>query len=573
MAVLTLLALVGAGCAQPKPAVMNTTPLSPPGQYFTHAVNGTNGMVVSVSGPASAVGVDILKRGGNAVDAAVATAFALIVTYPAAGNIGGGGFMLVHPAPGQGAPTVFDYRETAPAAATPTMFTASDTMYEHKAVATPGTLRGLEMAHRRFGTLPWAQLIEPAVALARGGFLVDSNLAILMNTYLANEPKHAEFQRVFGKADGTAWAAGDRLVQPDLARTLQMIADLGPDAFYTGPIAREIVAEMQRGNGLITMSDLAGYRATERTPLKARYRGRYDVYVPPLASAGGTCLIEELNMLETFDLKAWGRWSPKTLHVMAETMRRANCDRARYAGDSAFVKIPTTLATPEYGRQLAKTINLSHATPSADLAADMPLSAEGHDTTHFSVIDSRGMAVANTYTIERLWGTRIVVKDMGFLLNNNMFGFEHTPTRTNTAGTVVTSPNAIAPGKRPISSMTPTIVTENGRVKLVTGSPGSQGIPATLLCLMVNLFDFKMPVAEAVESARLSHQWMPDQITFEAPERYPALVKSLQAMGHAVVRTGPRPQGDAHTIWVEAPNRYIGVADPRRTRESAANGY
>jgi len=319
---IALLALIPAGCSRQEDPRMNP-PLSPPGVYHSKAATGTNGMVVSVSGPASAVGVRILKQGGNAVDAAVATAFALVATYPAAGNIGGGGFMLVHPAPGGGNPVAFDYRETAPAAASPDMFTHSDTMFEPKAVATPGTIRGLELAHRRFGTMPWADLLAPAVALARDGFPVDENLAKLLNTYLANKPRLAEFQRVFGKADGNPWHGGDRLVQPDLARTLELLAGQGPDAFYTGPLAGDIAAEMKQGNGLITARDLADYQALECQPLNTRYRGKYDIFVPPSPSAGGICLIEELNILEAFDLKAWGRWSPAIMHVMVEAMRCA----------------------------------------------------------------------------------------------------------------------------------------------------------------------------------------------------------------------------------------------------------
>ena len=566
---IVMLPLVPASCTRPKSQPVST-PLSPPGIYSSQSVKGSDGIVVSVSGPASEVGASILRQGGNAVDAAVATAFALVVTYPAAGNIGGGGFMLVHPAPGGGAPVAFDYRETAPASATPEMFAKTDTMYEHKAVATPGTIRGLELAHRRFGTLPWPQLILPAVALARNGFQVDPNLADLLNTYLASEPKHAEFQRVFGKPDGSPWEIGDRLVQPDLAGTLQVLADLGPDAFYTGPIAKEIVAEMSRGNGRITAKDLAEYQAIERKPLSTRYRNKYDVYVPPAPSSGGVCLLEELNILEAFGLHAWGRWSPMTMHVMAEAMRRASYDRARYLGDPAFVQIPPELGAHEYGRQLAGTINLGKATRSKDLSTDIPLASEGQDTTHFSIIDAKGMAVSNTYTLERLWGTRIVVKNRGFLLNNNMFGFNHFPGRTDTKGMLGTAPNTIAPGKRPISSMAPTIVTENGRVKLVTGSPGSQGIPNTLLCILVNVFDFNLPIQQAVEAPRLSHQWFPDQVTFEAPERYPDLVNSLQALGHSVVRTGPRPQGDAHTILMEGSNICTGVADLRRSSQATA---
>ncbi|MCU0787833.1 MAG: gamma-glutamyltransferase [Verrucomicrobia bacterium] len=567
-----LLALSMNGRAE-LPTQTEDKPLSPPGKYSCEAVERLNGMVVSVSGPASAVGRSILQQGGNAVDAAVATAFALVAAYPPAGNLGGGGFMLVHPAPGEGKPVAFNYRETAPAAARQNMFTREDSQYTHKAVAVPGTVRGLALAHQRFGSLPWANLLAPAVALARDGFIVDPNLADLLNTYLADSPDKAEFQRVFGKPGGDPWQEGDRLVQPDLARTLELIATGGPNAFYTGPIAEQIVAEMERGKGIITAEDLAGYRAVEGEPLSTRYRGRYDVYVPPPPSAGGICLLEELNILQNFDLQARGRWSPETLHVMAEAMRRANCDRARYVGDPAFVQIPGKLTCGEYGQQLAEAIDLHQATRSRDLAPDIPVSDEGLDTTHFSIIDQRGMAVANTYTLERLWGTRIVVKDMGFLLNNNMFGFNLFSGFTRADGKLGTAPNTIAPGKRPISSQTPTIVTENGRIRLVTGTPGSQGIPHTILCLIVNLFDFGMPVQSAVELPRLSHQWLPDQLQFEAPERYPELMRSLQELGHTVVRYGPRPQGDAQTVWVSESGSYVGVADTRRSIKAKAEGY
>jgi len=568
-----LMTLATHGCV--RPGVKAETSGGRPKDGSTRFVECHNGAVVSVSGPASEVGLLILKAGGNAVDAAVATALALAVVYPPAGNLGGGGFMLVHPAPGEGDPVAFVYRETAPAAARPNMFTKEDSQYIHKAVAVPGTVRGLAMVHRRFGTLPWSRLLRPAVELARGGFIVDRTLADLLNTYLAdgNTPGHAEFLRVFSKPGEGLWAAGDRLIQPDLARTLQLLADSGPNAFYKGPIADGIIAEMARGNGLITAEDLAGYKAIECKPLTTRYRDTYDVYVPPSPSAGGVCLLEELNMLETFDVKAWGRWTPTTLHVMAEIMRRANYDRARYLGDPAFVQIPGNLTTHEYGSQLAKTIDWYKATRSTVLSVDIPLSREGEDTTHFSIIDRNGMAVANTFTLERLWGSRIVVKDMGFLLNNNMFGFNLFPGITDTKGTIGTAPNTISPGKRMVSSMTPTIVAKDGRVKLVTGSPGTRAIPNTMLCILVNLFDFAMPVQMAIESPRFSHEWFPDQISFESPELYPELVGFLNEMGHTVVRTGPRPQGDAHTIWVIKPNSYVGVADLRRNDKASALGY
>jgi gamma-glutamyltranspeptidase/glutathione hydrolase len=431
------------------------------------------------------------------------------------------------------------------------------------------------LAHRRLGSLPWPQLLAPAVALARDGFLLDRKLADSLNETLAAAPvpDYSEFQRVYGRPGGGLWKEGERLVQPDLARTLQLLADLGPDAFYQGPIAREIVAEMARGNGIITAADLSGYRAIERKPLTTRYRGKYDVYVPPPLSSGGICLLEELNILDTFNLKAWGRWSPTTVHVMAEAMRRANHDRARYLGDPAFVQIPANLVTSDYGRRLAETIELQKATRSEDLSADIPLSPQPENTTHFSIIDHAGMAVANTYTLERLWGSRIVVKNMGFLLNNDMRAFNLFPGVTDTNGMVGTAANLIAPGKRPISSQCPTIVARDGRVKLVTGSPGSQSIPHTILCIIVNTVDFDMPIQTAVELPRLSHAWFPDLITFETPEKYPELVKSLNSLGHIVVRSGPLPQGDAHTIWVNKPHRYVGVADLRRSDRATAAGY
>ncbi len=532
----------------------------------------SHGVVVSVSPPASNAGVLILKDGGNAVDAAVATAFALAVTYPVAGNIGGGGFMLVHPAAGQGEPEVFDYRETAAAGAWPTMYAKEESQFTHRAVATPGTVRGLGLAHQRFGSLPWAKLIEPAIAIARDGFIVDEALAKAANLVLADAKEFSEFQRVFGKPGDGAWQDGDRMTQPDLARTLQSLADLGPDAFYTGPIAEQIVAEMERGKGVINAQDLAAYRAIERQPLTTRYRGQYDVFVPPPPCAGGVCLLLELNTLDSFDLKSWGRWSPKTIHVMAEAMRRANYDRARYLGDTAFTPLPEKLTSRDYGSQLARTIDLAKATRSTDLAAEIPLTKEEHDTTHFSVIDRDGMAVANTYTLERRWGSRIVVKNMGFLLNNDMRAFNLFPGETDTKGNVGTAPNIIAPGKRPLSSMTPTIVAKDGRAVLVTGSPGSRAIPHTIVGIIVSTFDFGIPIQEAVAAFRFTQEWFPDQIRFEHPERQPELVKALEALGHKVVAPSPMPfQGDAHTIFVRGANDYVGVADHRINGH--ASGY
>jgi gamma-glutamyltranspeptidase/glutathione hydrolase len=325
---------------------------------------------------------------------------------------------------------------------------------------------------------------------------------------------------------------------------------------------------MKAGRGLITQADLAAYRAVARTPIHGTYRG-YDIYGPPPPSSGGTCLVEMLNILENFDLKKQGRFSTKTLHVMIEAMRRAYCDRARHLGDPAFTRIPPHLLSKEYARKLARSIDLKQATPSADLAREIPLAREGDSTTHFSVIDRDGMAVANTYTLERSYGSRVVVKGAGFVLNDEMIDFNWRPGITTRSGAIGTLPNLIAPGKRMLSSQTPTIVAKNGRVVLVTGSPGSRTIINTVLCMVVNIVDFKMNVREAVNAPRLHHQWFPDRARFEGTREYPEAVKQLRQMGHTVTRTS---QGDAHSIWVDRKTgRYYGAED-RRINGKAA-GY
>jgi gamma-glutamyltranspeptidase/glutathione hydrolase len=532
------------------------------------AVEAEHGMVVSVSGPGSDVGRDILRRGGNAVDAAVATAFAMAVTYPAAGNIGGGGFMLVYPG-GRAEPVVIEYREAAPAAATKTMFPKDHDGYGHRAVGVPGTVRGLALAHKRFGKLPWKDVVMPAVKLAEEGFLLDSAVAGSLNSVVATSGDFPELRRVFGKNGGAAdWEPGDRLVQKELARTLRLIAEQGPDAFYTGPIADQLAAEMKAGGGLITKEDLARYQAHARTPIHGTYRG-YDVYGPPPPSSGGTCLVEMLNILENFDLHKQGRWSPETIHLMIEAMRRAYCDRARHLGDPGFTKIPSHLTTKEYAQRLAKSIDLHKATPSEELAKDIPLAKEGDSTTHFSVIDKDGMAVANTYTLERSYGSRVVVKGAGFLLNNEMIDFNWRPGVTDRKGTIGTAPNQIAPGKRMLSSQTPTIVAKDGKVVLVTGSPGSRTIINTVLCIVVSVVDFNMDIQAAVDAPRLHHQWFPDEARFETREEDAATVEKLRALGHTIV--GGR-QGDAHSIWVDPKTgRYFGAADRRISGKAA--GY
>jgi gamma-glutamyltranspeptidase/glutathione hydrolase len=533
--------------------------------------HGTKGMVVSVSRPASEVGVTVLEKGGNAVDAAVATAFALAVTWPEAGNIGGGGFMLVHPG-GKGEPTFFDYRETAPAAATRTMF-ADGKPSRIRLVGTPGTVRGLALAHKRFGKLPWKDVVSPAVELAENGFAIDEPLASGLNGVVGRNADNSELCRVFGKDGGKAkWKAGDKLAQPDLAKTLRRIADKGADGFYAGETAELIAAEMKAGGGLITKDDLAKYVAKERKPIRGTFRG-FDVYGPPPPSSGGICLVEMLNILETYDLKKKGRYSPETLHLIIEAMRRAYCDRARYLGDPDFVKVPAELTTKEYAAKLAKEIKPDRATPSRDLAKDIAIDGEGSQTTHFSVIDKDGMAVSNTYTLEESFGARVVVKGAGFLLNDEMGDFNPKPGMTTARGQIGTEPNQVEPGKRMLSSMSPLIVARDGKPVLVTGSPGGRTIINTVLCVTLNVLEFDMPLREAVDAPRLHHQWLPDAVTVE-----PALLKDhadaldkLRALGHTVNKTAAK-QGDAHSIHIDPKTgRYEGAADLRRSGWAA--GY
>ncbi len=522
------------------------------------AVEYKNGVVVAVSEPGAAAGLAILEQGGNAVDAAIATAFALAVTHPAAGNIGGGGFMVVHPPKGK--PTVIDYRETAPAAATRTMFKKDNSPYTHRAVGVPGTVRGLALAHQKFGKLPWNTLVQPAIQLADKGYTLDKHHADSLNKILASAKNFAELQRVFAKPDGSAWKAGDRQVQPDLAKTLRLIAEKGPDPFYRGGIAEQLVAEMKAGGGLISAADLAGYHAVQREPIHGVYRG-YDVYAPPPPSSGGTCLVQMLGILETFDLKKHERFSPETLHLMTEAMRRSYLDRARFLGDPAFTTIPTDLTSKEHIAKLAKSIDLTKATRSVDLADAIPLTPEGDSTTHFSVIDKDGLAVANTYTLEHSFGSRIVVKGAGFLLNNEMTDFNWRPGVTTANGDIGTEPNTIAPGKRMLSSQTPTILAKDGKVFLVTGSPGSRTIINTVLNVVVNVVDYDMPIQQAVDAPRLHHQWLPDEIKFEGTKQYAGAVKALEAMGHKVSFAR---QGDAHSIWINPKTGgYVGAADKR----------
>jgi gamma-glutamyltranspeptidase/glutathione hydrolase len=530
-----------------------------------------DGLVVCTSAPACDAGAGILGRGGNAVDAAVATAFALAVTHPSAGNIGGGGFMIVRTRGGLA--TAFDYRERAPRQSTRTMYLGPDgeivrnlTNTGYLAPGVPGTVRGLELAHKRFGRLPWKTVVTPAVTLAEEGFELSAGLARDLNAQVAGpmQPFPASVA-AYGKPGGGEWAAGDRLVLRDLGRTLRAIASGGARAFYKGWIADRIAEDMKANGGLITKQDLAAYRAKVRTPLKGTYRG-YEIISMPPPSSGGVALIEMLNVLEPYELKARGLLTAPALHLQIEAMRRAYLDRARYLGDPDYVKVPVAkLTSKDHARTVAASIDLSKASSSVDLGRDIVTSAapqEPEETTHFSVLDRDGMAVASTYTLEGGFGSHVVVKGAGFILNNEMGDFNRKPGDTNTRGDIGTDANLIAPGKRMLSSMTPTIVTKNGKVVLITGSPGGRTIINTVLTIVLGVIEYGLTGREAVDLPRLHHQWLPDSTSIEDTRSVPGeLLTRLKAMGHAI-RTGNR-QGDAESIWVSADGAAYGVNDTR----------
>ncbi len=541
----------------------------------THQAHGTRGMVVAVSPPAVEVGVAILQAGGNAVDSAVAVALAMAVTWPEAGNLGGGGFMMIWPGPQSphtGTPECIEYRETAPAAATERMFALSDSRFGHRVVGTPGTVRGLALAHRRHGRLPWKQLIEPARRLAEEGFTINQALARSLNGVLGKSTAE-EFpvlHQVFQPPRPAGWQAGDHLRQPDLAATLAELSEHGPDAFYTGRIAEAIVAEMRAGGGLLTAVDLADYQAKVRQPIHGRFRG-YDIYGPPPPSSGGIAIVQMLNILEHFDLNQRGPNHPETLHLLTETMRRVFLDRARHLGDTDFVTIPPHLTDADYARTLAESIDRGRASSSEALAPDIPLVDEPESTTHFCVVDADGMGVSNTYTLEMSFGSRVVVRGAGFLLNNEMGDFNWKPGHTDRAGRIGTPANRIEPGKRMLSSQSPTLVARDGKLVLLTGSPGGRTIINTVLRVIHNRLEFDLPLGEAVAAPRLHHAWLPDRLRFEGQDRpeFAETMAALAAMGHTV-DTGRHRQGDAHSIAIDpATGRLTGVADTRRDGPAA----
>jgi gamma-glutamyltranspeptidase/glutathione hydrolase len=538
------------------------------------AVIARHGMVVAQEARAARIGADVLRRGGNAVDAAVAVGFALAVTYPRAGNIGGGGFMLIHLAAPK-AQIAIDYRETAPGA------TARDTYLDERgeadpaksrdgglAVGVPGTVAGLALAHRRYGSgrFTLAELIAPAVALARDGIPIEDDVADSLPLAQARLARWPSSAKIFLRPDGGVLKPGDRLLQPDLAATLAAIAREGPPAFYQGVIAERIVAAVQAAGGRMTLQDLANYRALERMPVRGRYRG-YDIVSMPPPSSGGVLLVQMLNVLEGFSLRAG---EPASLHLLIETMKRAYVDRARHFGDPDWTEVPVArLTSKRYAADLRQAIDRARARPAQAIAPDRPAPAESDNTTHYSIVDRFGNAVANTYTLNFSYGTGLVAEGTGVLLNNEMDDFAARPEAPNAYGLVgLNEANAPGPHKRPLSSMTPTIVLNNGRPYLVIGAPGGSRIITAVLQVLLNVIDHGMGIAAATAAPRLHHQWQPDEVAVE-PGLPAATIRALEARGHKVV---PARRGTMVNSILVRPNGLVGAADTR-TRGALAIGH
>src|SRR5262245_2528539 len=535
-------------------------------------VGAQHGMVASQEARATRIGVDILQKGGNAVDAAVAVAFALAVTHPQAGNLGGGGFMLVHRAD-RDETVAIDYRETAPQAVNRETFLDDKGDADPRksrdsalAVGVPGTVAGLSLAHERYGSghFTFAELIEPALTLARNGFALDDDLADQLPRAQARLARWPSTRPIFLRSDGSALGAGDLLVQPDLAASLNLIARDGPGAFYDGPIGEKIVATLRAAGGVMTLDDLKAYRPVVRAPLRGTYRGYAIASMPP-PSAGGTLLIEMLNILEGYDLAKMD--TGEAAHRMMEAARLAYADRGVFLGDPAVVSVPLDLLTDKaYATRLRAGIT-ERARPSSSIRPGV-IPREGQNTTHFSVIDSAGNAVANTYTLNFNFGLGLVADGTGILLNNELDDFSAKPGVPNAFRLVGGDANAPGPGKKPLSSMTPTILFRDSKVALVTGAPGGSRIPTAVLQVIVNAIDRRMNIYDAVAAPRIHHQWLPDEVSTERAVPL-ELRRALEARGHIV--TVREPWGSANSIQV-TPEGLAGAADPRH-RGSLAAGY
>jgi gamma-glutamyltranspeptidase / glutathione hydrolase len=571
---LATIVLVVASCLPGAAQEQRRGSYAPPAADAVRAAAAEHGMVVAQEKIAARIGADVLRRGGNAVDAAVATGFAMAVTYPRAGNIGGGGFMIIHSAE-RHADVAIDYRETAPAAMTRDIFLGTDgkpdiakSRDSALGIGVPGTVAGLTLALEKYGSgrFRLAELLMPAIDLARDGIvLTDDNADTLPGWYrrLARWPAAA---KIFSRADGTSLREGDTLVQTDLAATLSAIAARGPRGFYEGPVAEKLAAGIRDAGGIVTTEDLKSYQAVIRPPVRGTYRG-YEIVSMPQPSSGGVVLLEALNILEGFPMREMKQGSAPSLHVMIEAMKRAYADRARYLGDPAFVNAPiATLISKDYAARQRASIDLDRATPWTDALSATP-PREGSNTTHFSVVDSRGNAVSNTYTLNFSYGLGLVADGTGVLLNNELDDFTAAPGASNAFGLVGFEANLPGPGKRPLSSMSPTMVLKNGKPVLVTGSPGGSRIISTVLQVIVNVLDYGMDVAAAVAAPRLHHQWLPDEVRIERGFADDTLA-ALKAKGHRVIE--PLGYSSANSIAVTA-NGLLGAPDPR-TRGAEAAG-
>lgn len=537
------------------------------------AVEAKNGMVVSSQHLASQVGVDILKMGGNAIDAAVAVGYAQAVVNPCCGNIGGGGFMTIHLANGED--TFINFRETAPAAASANMYLDEKgavkkgaSLYGYLASGVPGTVLGLDTAQRKYGKLTRQQVMAPAIKLAREGFILNRGDTDILDTTVAKFRDDPEAARIFLRKDGEPFQPGDRLIQTDLANTLEAIAQNGPDAFYHGKIPQAVEAAAKKGGGILTAQDFANYRIAETAPITCSYRGYEFVSAPP-PSSGGVTLCEILNVLEGYDLKASGFNSAQTIHTMTEAMRHAYMDRNTFLGDPAFVKNPTEkLLSKEYAAEIRKQIQPETATPSSKVQPGME-PHEKPETTHYSIVDHSGNAVSTTYTINGRFGSVVIAPGTGFFLNDEMDDFTVKVGEQNMYGLVQGETNTIAPGKRPLSSMTPTLVTKDGKVFMVVGSPGGSRIITITLQTVLNVIDHGMAPQEAVDAPRIHHQWLPDEVYFEQRGLSPDTQKLLQERGYKLVEQ--TPWGAAELIMVGLPGA-AGVSSESSGNDSAVSG-
>jgi len=530
------------------------------------------GMVITQNDIASQIGFKVVQGGGNAIDAAVATAFALAVTHPTAGNIGGGGFIVYRPATAE--PMSYDFREVGPSRSSPEMW-LTDGKYDftkhhnsHLSVGVPGTVAGLHLAWKEQGSKPWKELLQPAIMLARDGFEVSHGLARSLAGVLDDFQKYPASLAQFSK-NGKPYEQGDILKQPDLAKTLTRIADQGPAGFYEGETAALIEKEMKANGGLITTADLKAYQAKRRGVVKGTYRG-YDIIGMPPPSSGGTAVIEMLNVLEGFDLKANGYGSAKNIHLTVESMRRAFADRARYLADPDFEKdIPIPmLISKDYATQLRKTINPNRASKSS--TSTFEFTYESPETTQLSIVDAKRNAVSMTYTLESGYGSKIVIPGGGFLVNNEMGDFNAAPGLTDDRGLIGTTPNLARPGKRMLSSMAPTIIAKDGQLFMVTGTPGGRTIINTVLTTILNVIDYGMNAQEAVDAGRLHHQWLPDRLSVERFGFSADTIKMLQAMGHTVTEGGA--QGAAQVIVFNQKDNMLEGGVDRRPSDGGAAG-